>query len=204
VADARVPDSWRFIVMTSGIRADKTGTVRDRYNSAAIAAQTLRDEFEARTGRRVPSLAAALESSPEAAARLRDGLTPEQTHRLDHFAAENQRVLDALAAFERGDEDAIGAIAAASQADAARLLGNQIDETTRLAALAREAGAFAATSFGAGFGGSVWALVDRGDAAIFARAWLDAYRRQQPDMQNVRWFVAQPGPGLTALPVDKI
>jgi len=52
-----------------------------------------------------------------------------------------------------------------------------IEETIRLAALAREAGAFAASSFGAGFGGSVWALVRAGEADQFAAAWRTAYQR---------------------------
>ena len=40
------------------------------------------------------------------------------------------------------------------------LLGNQVPETIALARAALAHGAFAACSFGAGFGGSVWALVE--------------------------------------------
>ena len=60
-------------------------------------------------------------------------------------------------------------------------------ETIALARAARSLGAFAACSFGAGFGGSVWALVE-GDAAGFAARW-------QPGA-----FVARPAPPVTALP----
>ena len=69
------------------------------------------------------------------------------------------------------------------------LLGNQVPETIALARAALEHGAFAACSFGAGFGGSVWALVD-GDADAFARRW------------DAGAFVARPGPPLTELSVD--
>ncbi len=49
-----------------------------------------------------------------------------------------------------------------SQEAAERWLGNQIPETIALARLARHVGATAASAFGAGFGGSVWALVPGG------------------------------------------
>ena len=60
------------------------------------------------------------------------------------------------------------------------LLGNQVPETVALAASARELGAAASSAFGAGFGGSVWALVPRGDAEGFATAWLERYTRDFP------------------------
>jgi galactokinase len=80
-------------------------------------------------------------------------------------------------------------MAGASQAEAKSLLDNQVPETVALARSARELGAFAACSFGAGFGGSVWALVDR-DAEAFARRW------------HAGAFVARPGPPFTPLDVD--
>src|SRR5204862_4044059 len=63
---------------------------------------------------------------------------------------------DALAA---GDLDRLGKLVEESQAAAERLLGNQIPETIELARSARELGAVAACAFGAGFGGSVYALL---------------------------------------------
>jgi galactokinase len=67
------------------------------------------------------------------------------------------------------------------------LLGNQVPATMALARSARELGALAACSFGAGFGGSVWALVDRGIAGDFAARWYPGA------------FVADAGPPLTEL-----
>ena len=55
---------------------------------------------------------------------------------------------------------------------AERLLGNQVPETISLASTARALGAAAASAFGAGFGGSVWALVPEADAHAFASDWL--------------------------------
>ena len=91
--------------------------------------------------------------------------------RLEHFRAENARVAEAAEAFATGDIARIGELAAASQRDAERLLGNQVPETIALVASALEHGAAAASSFGAGWGGSVWALVDERRAAAFAEKW---------------------------------
>ncbi len=95
--------------------------------------------------------------------------------------------MEAVDAFRRGDQNRLGELAADSQADAETLLGNQIPETIALTARARKLGAFAARSFGAGFGGSVWALVAADRANEFARRWT-------PDA-----FVAMPGPRLMDL-----
>jgi galactokinase len=107
--------------------------------------------------------------------------------RLDHFIREDARILEAIEAFRSADADRLGALAAATQQDAERLLGNQIPETSALARAALALGAFAASSFGAGFGGSLWALVERDRADAFARRW-------HPDA-----FVATPGPSVVEL-----
>jgi galactokinase len=107
--------------------------------------------------------------------------------RLDHFIGEDARILPAVDAFRHADTDALAGLARKSQADAERLLGNQIDETIALAKRAREHGAFAATSFGAGFGGSVWALAPADTAEEVARRW------------HRHAFVVRPGPPITRL-----
>jgi galactokinase len=107
--------------------------------------------------------------------------------RLDHFIAEDARIPEAVDAFRHADERRIGRLAEGSQADAETLLGNQIPETSALARAALELGAFASSSFGAGFGGSVWALVEHDRADAFARRWrADA-------------FIAAPGPPVVEL-----
>ena len=81
------------------------------------------------------------------------------------------------------------------------MLGNQIPETITLAQLAREVGAFASSSFGAGFGGSVWAAVPTADAQRFGEEWVGAYAQRMPHVGKVDWFVARPGPPATELPL---
>jgi galactokinase len=105
----------------------------------------------------------------------------------------------ALAAFRASDARALGRLSDASQQDADMLLANQVPETRALARLALEHGAFGASSFGAGFGGSVWALVEDADAHGFADRWLTSYRELYRDLARVEAFVTRPAPGVIDL-----
>ena len=98
-----------------------------------------------------------------------------------------------------GDTTALAGLAQESQDDAERLLRNQTPETAALVAIARGLGAFAASSFGAGFGGSVWALVGKEDAASFPPRWLSDYRARFPGRDAATAFEARPAMGLTEL-----
>ncbi|MEZ5418316.1 MAG: hypothetical protein R2708_13335 [Vicinamibacterales bacterium] len=207
VARVPCPPSWTFVVATSGVHADKAGSVRDRYNRVALGLRALLALWNTGDGPPADSLAAAL-AGPGAEARLRrlvatappgDWPAGMLVDRLDHFLAENAIVTSAVDACARADAPAVGALAEASQAQAERRLGNQVPETTALAALARECGAHGATSFGAGFGGGVWALVDLADAAAFALEWTRAYHRRCPQATNVAVVPVRPGPGVLTL-----
>ncbi|HEX6398397.1 MAG TPA: hypothetical protein VFZ95_13305, partial [Steroidobacteraceae bacterium] len=118
--------------------------------------------------------------------------------RFDHFIAEDARVADATAAFMRGDLTAVGDLAAVSQADADRLLGNQIEQTRALVDMARALGAGAATSFAAGWGGSVWAIVKMHEAELFRERWIETYRLRYPDLPSTA-FVSPPSAGARRL-----
>ena len=197
LADVRVPDDWRFVLAPSIVRSSKTGAEKDAYNRLARGAQALLELWNA-GDRPASSIAAAIASDPEAADRLRHRVrassvagwsTDALEKRLDHFIREDARAPQALDAFRAMDAVRLGELSAGSQADAEHLLGNQVPETSELARSARALGAFASCSFGAGFGGSVWALVPRAEAESFAARWSPSA------------FVAAPGPPLTALPV---
>lgn len=84
---------------------------------------------------------------------------------------------DAIAAAR---PEALAAVAAESQIMAERVLRNQIPETAAMCRLAIEAGAFAASSFGAGFGGAVWALSTMLECDYVLRRWRGAYAAAFP------------------------
>lgn len=179
-----VPDDLVFVVAVSGVLAEKTGAARADYNRASQAARTLVERWNAATGRTDAHLGAAMASAPDAGDRLAR-LVADEEHlalRLRHFVSESGdmvgRGVDALT---RGDLTAFGDVCARSQAQAEAWLGNQIPETRHLARGARRLGAHASSAFGAGYGGSVWALVDRSDANAFATAWLTDYTDAFPD-----------------------
>jgi galactokinase len=200
-----LPQQWKFVLTPSGVPAQKAGAAREAYNRLAEGTRVLLDLWN-RASPGAPSLAAALSgaahgihahAAPSGAAdRLRElvrqsscaGWSHEALEkRLEHFIREDARVPQALDAFSRADAEWLGRLAAGSQADAEALLGNQIPETSALPWRARELGAFASCSFGAGFGGSVWALVEADRAETFAPKW-------HPEA-----FVATPGPGAIQL-----
>jgi galactokinase len=203
VADVRIPEDWRFVIASSGVAARKTGEARDFYNNLSLAVRTLLDIWNAHEAP-VPSLRAALTSSPGAEERLRELLhdasmtTPlDLTARLTQFVNEDTRVMEAVRAMREGDTTALGALAQESQDDAEKLLGNQRPETSALVEMARSLGACAASSFGAGFGGSVWAVVGKEDALAFPSRWLSEYRSRFPGRDAATSFEARPGPPLT-------
>ncbi len=204
-----LPADLTFVVASSGIAAAKTGSARERYNRAASLVATLLDRWRMASGRDDISLGDALASSPDAAEQLRDLADgsedpAERTalrSRLDHFLVESREILPmALDALHVGEFDTFGELVDRSQDAAERLLGNQVPETSALAALARRNGALAASAFGAGFGGSVWALVETARADAFLKAWRRAYRAQHPKAAaSGAYFVTRPGPGAGSL-----
>ena len=112
---------------------------------------------------------------------------------------EDARIPEAVRAFRNADRGLVPTLSDESQADAERLLKNQVPETIALARTARILGAFGASSFGAGFGGSVWALVRKSEAQDFAARWLSEYRAAFPGHELATVFAAPPGPALTWL-----
>jgi len=206
-----VPAGHSFVVATSGIAAAKTGNAKERYNRASFLVREILDRWTAATGRSDRTLAIALASSPDAStaidailARLPSSDTPSDPlrRRLDHFRLENDRVIPAaIAALERADLRAFGLAVDESQRGAEQLLGNQVPETITLTRVAREQGAAAASSFGAGFGGSVWALVESDAAADFTARWQRRYREAVPPQISdlAVFFPTAAGPPVTPL-----
>jgi galactokinase len=75
------------------------------------------------------------------------------------------------------------------------LLGNQVPETVTLQRSARELGAVAASAFGAGFGGAVWALVPESEADAFLTQWAEGYRKKyRRASREAVFFLSRAGP----------
>jgi galactokinase len=198
-----LPGELVFVVAASGVTAEKAGGARAHYNALAADANALASLWREATGGGEPHLGAILAGPPDAADRLREVIRrdaasherPRLLSRLEQFAAESGEIVPAAAAALRvGDASALGSLAVRSTLLAADALQNQLPETLHLAASAPVHGALAASPFGAGFGGSVWALAPAAEAAAFAAAWRRDYLERFPGRaRDCTFFVTRPG-----------
>lgn len=202
------PPGYVFAVAVSGVVAEKTGAARESYNRASLAVRALLDAWRSVSGRQDASLAAAVAGG--AAAQLPDvlrraeasGFSPAMLRaRFEQFVEESVTLIPAAGdALSAGDLARFGVLVDRSQHLAEQLLGNQVPETIDLAASARELGAAAASAFGAGFGGSVWALVPDAARDAFLERWRVAYIARHPVPAARATFLAtRPGPAVLDL-----
>ncbi len=205
-----LPQDFVFAIASSGVVAEKTGAAMEKYNRASQAATAVAEIWRAATGRDDPHLAAAIASGPEGADPIRDVLrrsqhaqfTPDELlARLEHFFAESEQIIPAIDdTLSTADLAHFGELVDRSQHLSETLLGNQVPETVFLAAAARELDAHAASAFGAGFGGSVWALVEHDRAAEFLDDWANRYRGAHSQVaRNATFFSTAAGPAAVAL-----
>lgn len=197
------PSAYAIAIGVSGVTATKTGNARARYNRVADSTRALVRAWNAETGRDDDTLADALASAPGAGERLAtlagqgvDEFTGEYLGpRFAQFREEIEVVVPGAGdAFESGDLAALGALVDRSMAMAERALRNQVPETSYLTRAARERGAAAASAFGAGFGGAVWAMVETSTADAFLEGWRADYVEAFPERSaKSQWLVTRPG-----------
>lgn len=192
------PDGHVFVIGVSGVVADKTGTAREAYNRASLATAAILTRWNSATDGHDSTLMGAVTSTPDSLDRMRAMLAGDDVllARLEQLVEESLHLIPAASeALACGDLDSWGALVDRSQRGAERGLANQVPETVELARSARELGAIGASSFGAGFGGSVWAMVRESDAESFIEAWMNAYAVRFPDRAGAATaFVTRPGP----------
>lgn len=205
-AQYNLPPTHTFVIGASGVLAEKTAGAREAYNRAALLVRHLLTSWNQGTGRSDLTLADAVRSADDAPDRLRAlarrAATPDFSaqalgNRLEQFLLESFELIpEAAAILARGALHELGPVVDRSQEAAERWLGNQIPETVALARLARHVGATAASAFGAGFGGSVWALVPVGEAHDFMASWSEHYQAEFPAAAERAFFFSSPaGPG---------
>jgi len=208
-----LPADYTFAIASSGIAAEKTGEAMEQYNRASRLASAVAAAWRDTTGRDDATIADALAHSDpqDAAARMRTILAKppadgpfsgeELAARFEHFWAENTEILPAAGdALAGGNLDEFGRLVDRSQRLAETLLGNQVPQTVFLARSARESGAAAASAFGAGFGGSVWAMVREDEAAAFLETWAARYAQAHAAAAtHASFFATPPGPAAFEL-----
>ena len=196
------PGDYVIAIGVSGIRATKSGNAQSQYNRASDALRALARGWNSATGRNDLTIADALATGGDAGERLArlaaDGVegfgTEYLAPRLAQFREEVEVIVPGVGdALRDRDFAALGALVDRSQPLAEQALGNQVPETIFLARAARECGAVAASAFGAGFGGAVWAMVRGDEAAAFVAAWRAQYAATFPARAgDSKWLVTRP------------
>ena len=120
--------------------------------------------------------------------------------RFDQFVAESESIIPAIADVVDGESiEQIGELARRSQSLGAEKLGNQIRKPFTWPT-PPSGGAAAASAQGAGFGGSVWALVSEPQVEAFMQGWGSDYRQAFPEsVAHADFFATRPGPPATSL-----
>ena len=114
--------------------------------------------------------------------------------RVRHVRTENERVLETVAALERGDVEALGPIFAASHASLRDDFEVSTSTLDAVVAAALAAGALGARMTGGGFGGSVVAVAEQGSADEVLRATLER--------AGIQGWVVEAAPGASRRRTD--
>lgn len=206
-----LPADHAFVVASSGVMAEKTGAALESYNRLAVLAREALERWRRATGRDDRTLGDVLRftkggadpvvdaiRSTKAAGGALDAAALEE--RVRQFATESEHLIPSAAdALARDALDVLGATVDESMRNAVEMLHNQIDETVFLAGRARELGAVAASAFGAGFGGSVWALARRDECERLAERLMAEYRLRFPRHDAAEAFVTAAAPAARRL-----
>jgi galactokinase len=199
-----MPIGHTFAIGFSGLKAEKTGAAKTWFNDTAKLAADGAAVWRQATGCDAPHLAAVIASQGFTIERfeqaIQTALAPELAgqclQRFRHFLLEDQAVIPtAINALATGDLAEFAGLVEKSQWGAEQLLGNQVAATQELVRSALDAGAIAASSFGAGFGGSAWALLADNGAKKICEQWAQIYRTRLPSLAaDAQFFVTSPGP----------
>ena len=185
-----MPSSWRFVIADSLVVADKSGALRDSYNTrraaseAAIAAIT----HHPRLGGVMPGWQA-LVARFTAAELLAIGepvLDGELQRRFRHIVSEAARVEGACKALRSGDATAFGVLMDESQTSLRDDCEVSLPELESLVALAKRHGALGARISGAGLGGAIVALVDESRAEALLQGLAEDYFAERIPARELR------------------
>jgi galactokinase len=187
-ADLFLPEDYVFVVGVSGVIAEKTGDAKEKYNRLSLLAKEITDLFETSL-----SLAQLVEKYGFDAIMAKLN-RQELKDRLTQFYIESFEIIPEVSELIAADRvHEIGALIDKSHENSDKYLGNQTPETNFLQKTARENGAIAASAFGAGFGGSVYALVTRKSAESFLETWRASYRKFFPQhIEKAEFFITKP------------
>jgi galactokinase len=199
------PADWRMVVAFSGVRAEKTREALEKYNMASRRAKDAVTVFNRLAGSRHPTLREVVDHQPKPAGdwpaaldRAARGMAPSLSDRVRQFILEDRtHVPGAIEALKSHDLGRFGKLLSDSHRASKKDLWNIVPEIDYLAESACELGAAGASGFGAGFGGSIFAVTTADRAETLIEAWRARYQVRFPDRaKESDFFIAQPSPGI--------
>jgi galactokinase len=205
VRHLRVPEDWCFVVANSGVRAEKSGQVQTVYNlRRSECEQALEQLGHAVVGRGmeddVPKDYSTLLRALTSVGPLEfaaETLSGNLLKRFRHVATEAQRVKEACDHLVGADLQGFGMLMDASHGSLRTDFHVSSGELDELTAIAREGGAAGARLTGAGLGGCIVALTDRGTVGDVLDTLTSDYYESRGLMDHVtdHLFVAAPSDG---------
>jgi galactokinase len=184
--DFPLSEDYVFVIASSGVIAEKTGAAKDKYNHLSLMTKEIAKKFDDKL-----TLAEIVEKYgiETVKAKLND---QDLINRVTQFHMESFEIIPQVSELMKNSEvENIGELIDLSHRNADELLGNQTIETNFLQQNAREIGAIASSAFGAGFGGSVYALVKKSTAELFLQEWKVNYIVKFPQLKP-EFFITRP------------
>jgi len=193
-ADFAFPDDLTFVVASSGVVAEKTGAALEKYNRVSRMVSEVTSALGGGSLASIIDECGIAEVRKAVKAGTRSFSGEELMGRIEHFYVESYEIIPKVSELTAAnDHEGIGELVDRSQQNAEKLLGNQVEETVFLQRSARELGAIAASAFGAGFGGSVYAIVQSSEAEYFGSEWQRTYLNRFPQhITASEFFVTRP------------
>lgn len=187
--DFLIPEDVVFVIASSGVTAEKTGLAKEKYNRLSLMVREIVKGFDKNL-----SLVQVVEKY--GLEEVKNSLEQKDLiNRLAQFYLESFEIIPQVSGYLIQNKiEKIGELIDLSHQNADKFLGNQTPETNFLQKKAREIGALASSAFGAGFGGSVYALVKKNEAEIFLKEWKANYLKKFPQHdQKSEFFITQAG-----------
>lgn len=167
-----LPGEWALVLIDSGVRAEKSAGLRERYNRAREAGAA---------ALRALGIASYREAIHTAHHPGADRLESSQARAFRHVVSEARRVEAACVALRHRGLDEFGRLLNESHASLRDDLGVSCAELDRLVEVARQNGARGARLTGAGFGGYVLAVLQDVEFARFRQAMASDVGSSRPD-----------------------
>jgi len=193
-AEITMPSELSFIILYSGVKAEKTGEARYWYNLASRRAKlavrryndfygtrhtVLRDIIDENKGLSFEDLMSKVERAT--ANYVERGKDLDLPGRFKQFYMEDRMIIpEAVKAFTFRDYEELGRLCDLSHKLSKQYLWNIVEEIDFLQRESMRCGALASSGFGAGFGGSAYAIVERERSGDFIKKLEESYSKHFP------------------------